>query len=264
MDRRNTQGLVALVMMLAGCDPTFGGGGGSARGGGEQAPKGNVIEVYDRNGFEKPVLALTIEVPAGWKAEANIRWDNVDGQCSYGVASPDIVMTSADGREQFAFLPGYFVSNYVDFIVNRGSKVGDYCRVARANSGESLMRDIAIPRLLPGWSVRTVASVTPPRDVQENSDLLRSMPIGDMRITPYAVEAFADSPDGQAVEKMYLAGIVTESPTIIAGVPGMMLNQNAVLADQARSCARRIWTGSRMSDTPNRKKAKAKSPISYV
>lgn len=235
-----------MCLALAGCNAAGDNANGTAPdpvvpGGGGGGSSGALADhqLVDRNGFEKPMPAVTIGVPPGWRVASDIRWDNAGGNCSLAVASPNIRMTSPDGLEQFDILPGYLVSSYSDAIVNRGSKVGDYCVVAVADSGEKLVRDIAVPSLRRGWTILSITPVALPASVQNVSDRMRSLVPPGGSVTPYALETMLRSPDGSQVEKFFMAGIVTSpGPNPVPGMRPLVLNQNmetwAVRAPSAR------------------------------
>ncbi len=211
----------------AGAGNTQGGGGewnvpGTSTGG--TTPH----EVIDQSGFERPVRALTIPVPQGWQVQSEIYWDNIaNGQCSAGVASPHIRMTSADGREQIEILPGFLVTTNSDNITNRGSRPGDFCVIALTDSGESLLRTIVVPRLRAGARIDRVVAVPLTQEQQALKNQLEQLAraSGQMRADVYSLEAWLSHPDGTA-EVLLVSGYVLASPQIIAGVPPLVSNTN--------------------------------------
>lgn len=200
-------------------DTGFGGTGGAT---GATTPH----QIIDREGFGKPILAMTIDVPNGWTAASQIRWDSANGQCSLAVASPNVRLTSSDGSAQIEFLPGYIVSSFSDTIRARGSTVGDYCVVAMADSGEALVRDIAVPSLRPGWAIESMTSVALPADLKSSVERLQAATGGGSNHQPYAIETMLRSPDGALVEKLFMAGFVTTSAQTMPGMRPLMINQN--------------------------------------
>jgi hypothetical protein len=62
------------------------------------------LQIIDRQGFEKPYVAYTMFVPAGWRTEATVRW-NVQAPCSR-IYQPVIKAESADGRQVLELTPG--------------------------------------------------------------------------------------------------------------------------------------------------------------
>ena len=207
--------------------PDSGGFGGGGGGGGQQH------EVIDQTGFAQPVRALTIPVPAGWQAQSEVRWNNMTGQCSPGIASPHIRMTSADGREQIRILPGYLVTWDSSNITNMGTRPGDFCVVGLADSGESLVRGVAAPRLAQGARIDHINRLELTPEQQQTAAQLEQMRVnsgGQARVEVYSLEAWMTHQDG-TVEVLAVSGWVLAYPQVIAGVPPIVLNStNGVLS----------------------------------
>jgi hypothetical protein len=196
-------------------------GGGLAAGGGGTSPH----EVIDQSGFERPVRALTIPAPQGWQVQSEVRWNNMNGTCSAGVASPAIRMTSPDGREQIEILPGYLVTTNSDNITNRGTMPGDFCVLALAESGEALIRSVIVPRLRAGARIDRINAVPLTPDQQSSQSQLEQLArsSGQMRASVYSFEVWLTHQDG-TVEVLLAAGYVIASPQVIAGVPPLVFN----------------------------------------
>lgn len=214
---------VGVLVLYAANDGSGGGGGGGWAPGGQ-----GKHEVIDQAGFAQPVRALTIPVPQGWQAQSEVRWNNTTGQCSSIVASPHIRLTRGDNQAQIEFLPGYLVTTDSSNITNRGTQPGDFCVLALADSGESMLRQVAAPRLRPGARVDRVVAVpltAEQQQAQAQLDQLRQAGGGQMRAQVYSLEAWLTHPDG-SVEVMTASGFVIAYPQIIRGVPPIVLNSN--------------------------------------
>jgi len=225
-------GAIALYAAVdSGSSGSLGGGqGGGGQAGGEwTAPQGgNTHEVIDSQGFDRPVRAMTIALPPGWQAQSQVRWDNVNGQCSTLIASPQIVMRSADGREQIEVLPGFLVTTDSHAIRGRGSQPGDYCIIAIADSGESMINTIIVPRLRAGAQIERINQVplTPEQQqIQANLQQTVAATGGQMRTGVYSLEAWLRHPDGTA-EVLLVSGYFFGSPPMMAGVPPLVSNFN--------------------------------------
>lgn len=203
------------------------------------APSGTTQhEVIDPNGFAQPVRALTIPVPRGWQAESTIRWDNVNGQCSSGMASPHIRMTS--GREVIEILPGYLATTDSSNITNRGSRPGDFCVVANAPTGDALVRTVMLPRMRQGVRVDRIVNAPLTPNLQQMKaqfdQLAQSSP--GMRVDVYLIEVWLTHSDG-TIEVMALDGYAFAYPQMIQGVPPIVLNNNSgILSVRAASAQR--------------------------
>lgn len=232
-------GVTAGLLVLTGCGQISGGneapfppcgGPGRAQANCVQAPTDQgwtKHPVVDRNGFDRPMTAMTIDVPPGWQVTSQIRWDGVDGQCSIGIASANIRLVSPDGGRQIDFLPGFLVSSFSDAIVGKGAQPGDYCVVATAVSGEQLVREIAVPRLRPGWTIEAITPVALPPELAQSVERMRRLG-GAMggQLDGYALETILTNPNSAQVENLYLAGTVTQLPQLVAGLRASVLNQN--------------------------------------
>lgn len=205
--------------------------GGGQRGGqgGWTPPNGSgAHEVVDAQGFDRPVRAMTIALPAGWQAQSQVRWDNVNGQCSTLIASPQIMMRSGDGREQIEILPGFLVTTDPQAIRGRGSQPGDFCIVALADSGEAMINTIIVPRLRAGARLEGINQVplTPEQQqTQANLQQIAATTGGQMRTGVYSLEAWLRHPDGSA-EIIAITGYFFANPPIMAGVPPLVSNYN--------------------------------------
>ncbi len=81
------------------------------------------VEFVDRQGFEKPLVAATILIPAGWRSQAGVEW-NIRQTC--GAAQGLRLAASApDDSERIELLPGEAWA-----ASNQGRPVGD-CAPAR-------------------------------------------------------------------------------------------------------------------------------------
>ena len=221
--------------------PGAGGGGGGASplipvstGG------GNVHEVVDRVGFDRPVRALTITAPQGWRVESDIRWDNVNGQCSSGVASPVVYMANADGTERIEVLPGFLVTTTSPLITNRGVQPGDFCIIANVPTGEQMLREVVVPRLRQGARLDQIRQLPLSPDLQALKTQVEQTPemVGQTRTDFYSLEGWLTHPDG-SVEVLRIAGYAFAGPQMIAGVPPVVLNTNTHIVS-ARASPQRI------------------------
>lgn len=62
------------------------------------------LQIIDRQGFEKPMLAYTMLVPAGWRTEASVRW-NVQAPCARPY-QPMFKAEAPDGSAAMELTPG--------------------------------------------------------------------------------------------------------------------------------------------------------------
>ena len=220
--------LVAGALLLAGCGDVAGGaangtGTGTETGAapGQQGWSKHVV--VDEHGFGQPINAITLDVPPGWLVSSQIRWDGVNGQCSMGAASTNVRMTSPDGRQQIDFIPGFLIVNYPDAIVAKGARPGDFCVIGTVTSGEQLIREIAVPRLRPGWRIESITQAPPPPELDR---MVQAAAGSGANAQGYALNALLLSPDGAQVEQFYVAGVVMRMPQLVQGMAPPVQNQN--------------------------------------
>ncbi len=72
--------------------------------------------ILDEMGFDRPVEAMSVLVPRGWRTEAGVRWKGVD-ECRGEIVTWQMTATSPDGAIRFAVLPGRtFISSQDQMI----------------------------------------------------------------------------------------------------------------------------------------------------
>jgi hypothetical protein len=183
-------------------------------------------QVIDAGGLGRPTPALDVPLPPGWRFESAVRWDNVNGQCSYAIASPMFRMTSPDGKAAIELLPGFLVTTNDQDIRRRGSNPGDFCVIGMAESGQALAARVAAPFLRPGARVTGVEDVALLPEVAALAQRAAAIPqMGGARMIPYTVEATLALPDGRS-EVLLLGGMISAAPQMLPGVPPLVLNQN--------------------------------------
>ncbi|MCB2019753.1 MAG: hypothetical protein KDG44_03030 [Burkholderiaceae bacterium] len=64
-----------------------------------------VAEIVDRQGFERPMRAVTLMLPVGFKYEAQVAWSMTPGGCQRPY-QPQLRAQAADGQQAIALLPG--------------------------------------------------------------------------------------------------------------------------------------------------------------
>ncbi len=63
-----------------------------------------LLEIIDRQGFERPMPAYTMFVPAGWRSQAEVRW-NIQAPCMR-IYQPVLKAESPDGTQALELTPG--------------------------------------------------------------------------------------------------------------------------------------------------------------
>ena len=63
------------------------------------------VTIDDLNGFGRPMRAATVEIPAGWRAQGGIRWDN-STDCVSNRMRMNWLASSPDGKTAYEIMPG--------------------------------------------------------------------------------------------------------------------------------------------------------------
>lgn len=132
------------------------------------------VEIIDRNGFERPMTASTVLVPAGWPTRGGVVW-NTQALCGGAGYNVDFRATAPDGRAEVHFLP---MENWQ--WNSMGAPAMSGCRQARIASIRQYLEDF-VQRQRPG---ARVLDYRPRPDLAEPLQQLAQsspMPMGDMR-----------------------------------------------------------------------------------
>lgn len=62
------------------------------------------LRVLDEMGFDRPVEAMSVLVPSGWKAQGGVRWNSIGG-CRGEIVVWQISVTSPDGQIEYMAFP---------------------------------------------------------------------------------------------------------------------------------------------------------------
>lgn len=184
--------------------------------------------VMDAVALGRSAVALELTVPAGWRAQSAVRWDNVNGQCSRDIASPMFRLTSTDGTASIEQFPGFLVTTSEQAIRGRGSMPGDFCVLAMADSGQAFAANIAIPFLRPQSRILGMRAIPLDAAVTAITQRVQQAAAGGaMRVEPYEIEVLLANGDGTR-EKIVLGGVILLGRQMMQGVPPVVINQNNV------------------------------------
>lgn len=76
------------------------------------------VRILDEMGFDRPVEAMSILVPDGWRVEGGIRWKGVN-ECRGDIVTFQISATSPDGKIQFTAYPSRTFVNSSDQMMRQ-------------------------------------------------------------------------------------------------------------------------------------------------
>ncbi|MEZ5356356.1 MAG: hypothetical protein R2762_27290 [Bryobacteraceae bacterium] len=114
-----------------------------------------MTDFVDRQGFERPVVALRLLVPAGWKTESNIQW-NPQAACAGGLVTVSARVTSPDGRLAFEMFPNYIASWGDGFQYAPPPGQGDGCRFHPPFDARQFLGQILVPGFRRGATMKGV------------------------------------------------------------------------------------------------------------
>lgn len=106
------------------------------------------VEILDREGFDRPVVALRMELPDGWKVSGGVHWATVPG-CPANTVELAFLATSPDGTLGFEVFPAY-TWRWLDdpmmrqYTVQYDSGLG--CELLPAMDAATFVRSVVIPR----------------------------------------------------------------------------------------------------------------------
>lgn len=179
-------------------------------------PRGQLlqqVQIIDRNGFERPMVASTVSVPSGWRTEGGVLW-NTQNMCGFGY-NIDFKATSPDGMHQLHFYPmEYWQWNSGGIASQNG------CPTARITSVRQYLEDL-VKRARPGARIL---------DYRERSDIAREfkqmektmpMPMGEIRTWVEAGEVLIGYNQGGTEMRETAASAVVFTLNRMQGMAGM-------------------------------------------
>ncbi len=140
-------------------------------------PQGTVhakrVQIIDRQGFEKPIVASTVIVPVTWREQGGVFW-NAQALCGSGY-NFDFRVDAPDGRTGVHFFPmEYWQWN------NTGSPVASGCPTAQINSIQQYLQSL-VQRTRPGAQIKDFRPRPNIAKELENLNQVTPMPMGEIR-----------------------------------------------------------------------------------
>ncbi len=190
------------------------------QGGAKALPKDAIrlrpAQIVDPSGFERPMTAATILVPAGWKAQGGVVW-NVQAQCGSGYQF-QWNATAPDGATGAQIIPGVAWS-----MNNFGAPTPPGCPPIRADNAHDYL----------GWLVQTQRPGARILDFRPRPDLLKSLKqleqntptaMGSMRTWVDAGEVLIAYNNNGADERESIAAVVVFSSSNMQNPAGGTMN----------------------------------------
>jgi hypothetical protein len=175
------------------------------------------VDVIDRQGFEKPLLAATLMVPAGWQHRGDVRW--LPGQRCGLPYRLQVQAQSPDGRSEIQIVPG-------EVWTATSTPVDDGCRRAAFRDAQSYLQD---------WVRRNRPGA---RWLDYRATPARIRPAQDMGYPGMQVRTWSDS--GQALigyerNGVSMREVVASDFHFTNSVMQMMQMQTQTLSGESRS-----------------------------
>lgn len=187
-----------------------------ARGLPEGAIRVKRAEVIDRSGFEKPLTAMTILIPADWRSEGGVVW-GAKSACSAGSGyTVNFNATSPDGQSGVHFLPSF---NWVWNNFSGGDPSGA-CPFLQMTSAQQYL-EYLVSQMRPGARVLDFRARP---DIAKDFEQLNSvspMPMGEMRSWVDSGEVLIGYTENGAELRETIAAVVIFNRTLMRGSMGM-------------------------------------------
>lgn len=81
------------------------------------------VRLLDEMGFDRPVEAMSLLMPRGWRAEGGVRWKGV-GECRSEIVTWQVRATSPDGQIQYAVMPARSFGSSQDQMTRQALMAG--------------------------------------------------------------------------------------------------------------------------------------------
>lgn len=173
------------------------------------------VEIIDRNGFEKPLVASTVLVPAGWQTQGGIVWQ-ANNNCGFGY-NIDFRAMSPDQRFGLHFFP---MEQWQWSSMGTSSPLG--CPTLQITSVQQYIQNL-VQRTRPGARIVDYRARPDIADTYKQLNQITPMPLGEMRNWVEAGEALIAYQLNGADMRETLASAVMFSLTRInpmSGIPG--------------------------------------------
>lgn len=103
------------------------------------------VRILDEMGFDRPVEAMSLLVPNGWKVEGGVRWKGVN-ECRGEIVTHQISISSPDGAIQILALPAQSFVYSQDQMMNQSLMIAARqggCRVSAPFTAKQYLENLA-------------------------------------------------------------------------------------------------------------------------
>ncbi len=181
------------------------------------------VRILDEMGFDKPVEAMSLLVPNGWRAEGSVRWKSVN-ECRGELISWPITLTSPDGAMQFSLLPGRSFVSSQDPMTQKSfilaSQQGG-CQVSAPFTAEQYIGKLASSLKASVSNVRKDPSLQSNIDkMAADSDATSQQYGTNMRMSGSSVYGTLTWPDGtKGLAQVGVMTVISQSRDMFNGAP---------------------------------------------
>src|SRR5882724_2684489 len=115
------------------------------------------VKIMDTQGFGQPVEVARLLVPADWRAEGGVNWDQTQLRCPMNIIKIQFRAVAPDGVTGIELSPGYMWQSASDpntlQIMRQQAASRTGCDVGAPSGSVDFLRQMVIPRLRPGARV---------------------------------------------------------------------------------------------------------------
>ena len=132
-----------LAMTLTGQSPSF--------------YRMKMVRIVDEQGFGQPVEVARLLIPADWRSEGGVQWDQRQMRCPANIIQIRFRAVAPDGVTGVEYLPGYTWTAASDPMMQRtmqqSAQMGQGCDVGPVTNAVGFLRQMVVPRMRPGARV---------------------------------------------------------------------------------------------------------------
>jgi hypothetical protein len=183
------------------------------------------VRLLDEMGFDRPVEAMSVLVPRGWRTEGGVRWKGVN-ECRGEFVTWQMSATSPDGAIRFTRLPERSFTFHQDQMLQQGAIAGQQqggCRVNAPFNAEQYLENLAQTEL-GGASVSNIrpdeSTMAVLEKINANSNATSRQYGNGMNQTGSAVYGTLTWPDGtKGLAQVGVTVTMKQSNDMFTGAP---------------------------------------------
>lgn len=192
-----------------------------------------VVRLMDDQGFGQPVEVARLLIPAAWRLEGGVQWDQSQIRCPANIIKPRFRAASPDNTSAIEILPGHVWQAASDpamqQILRQSAAAGQGCDTGPVTDSAGFLRQSVLPRLRPNarlTAAEAMPAVSQARQTQlaqSYGPLIQAGYLRGFRTDTSAVRV-AYEQAGQAMEE-WIAASVTSLAMPSANTAALMQGQ---------------------------------------